>query len=87
MSKSTHIEFDILEKRSSTGPFERIHSDVHGPSDKLSLGKNKYSVIFVCDFTGQRYVYFAENMQRTCREHAENMQRKSRKDGRNICRK
>jgi hypothetical protein len=58
MGKSTHIEHDKLEQRGTDRPFQRVHSDVHGPSDTLSLGGNRYSIIFVCDYTGQKDVYF-----------------------------
>ncbi|KAK2990141.1 hypothetical protein RJ640_007543 [Escallonia rubra] len=39
-------------------PLELIHTDVCGPIDLTSLGKNKYFLLFIDDYSRKTWVYF-----------------------------
>ena len=48
------------KKASSWGskPLQLVHTDVYGPIMLTSLGKNKYFLIFVDDFSRKTWIYF-----------------------------
>jgi hypothetical protein len=39
-------------------PLELIHSDICGPIEPASLGKNRYFLLFIDDYSRKTWVYF-----------------------------
>lgn len=42
----------------ATKPLDIIHTNVYGPIDLLSFGKDKYFLLFIYDFSRKTWVYF-----------------------------
>ena len=60
MNKAIHRSFSKRrpEDKRATKPYQRIHTDLWGPSNATSLGGAKYICAFVDDFTREATVYF-----------------------------
>lgn len=54
--KMKKLKFPEEKRLKTSQPLQRIHSDVAGPIHPQSLGKNKYYVTFLDDFTNYIYV-------------------------------
>ena len=50
----------------STIPFELVHSDVCGPMSTTSLGKSRYYIVYIDDFTRWVKVYFLNSKSTDC---------------------
>ena len=42
----------------SSRPLQLVYADIYGPINPYSLGKNKYFLLFINDFSRKTWVYF-----------------------------
>jgi hypothetical protein len=57
LSKATRLPLPKVAERKATRPFEHLHTDVWQARGR-SLAGSRYAIIFVCEFTRYRRLYF-----------------------------
>jgi len=67
-AKSTHYVPKALPQKQSTKPFELVHTDLAGPFSMPSLGRNRYYISFIDDYTNMAWVYFMKLKSETIQQ-------------------
>jgi hypothetical protein len=58
IGKHSKSSFPKVAEYQAKNPFELVHTDICGPIQPSSIGKNRYFIIFIDDFSHKTWVYF-----------------------------
>lgn len=65
LGKQHRKSFKNQGTKRATQPLQLVHTDICGPIQPMTLGGNKYFLIFTDDFTGKTWVYNLKEQSET----------------------